>query len=385
MAMRITNGMMIGNFVRNLNSNGLTMNKYQMQIAANKRVLRLSDDPVGITKILTARSRIADMEQNESNIRDANTWLAATETALQDINRSTARMYELSVDLANETKTASDRQAAANEIAQIRDHILSALNSSVSGHFLFGGYNVTTAPYSLVDRVQDGASVDADGYALDEFGRLVYEQKDIYDAFGNYLHTEDDPTKARKDLWYNRVVYGGALKAGFMVDHPDFAITDPSDPNYNTALWDEYNVQAEQQIRFPFGPAVDIPVATMGLRVTGIGSNNLYRVYEDFYQAMKQPEMADFETAQKFIGEFQRLQDTTLSAMGDIGGRVNRLEMMTERYAIDKENYTKMLDDIEGLDLAEAITNLSFAEATYRATLGVGGRILQPTLLDFLR
>jgi len=71
--------------------------------------------------------------------------------------------------------------------------------------------------------------------------------------------------------------------------------------------------------------------------------------------------------------------------MAEIGGRQNRLDMMNTRFEQDTINYTQMKSDVEDLDQAEAIMNYSMAEAVYRAALSVGGRILQPTLVDFLR
>ena len=39
----------------------------------------------------------------------------------------------------------------------------------------------------------------------------------------------------------------------------------------------------------------------------------------------------------------------------------------------------------DNIDVAEAITNLKQLEIAYQAALGVSARIIQPTLLDFLR
>lgn len=43
------------------------------------------------------------------------------------------------------------------------------------------------------------------------------------------------------------------------------------------------------------------------------------------------------------------------------------------------------VDDVESLDLAEAITELKLQEVAYRGALGATNRVLQPTLKDFLR
>jgi flagellar hook-associated protein 3 FlgL len=44
-----------------------------------------------------------------------------------------------------------------------------------------------------------------------------------------------------------------------------------------------------------------------------------------------------------------------------------------------------MRSDVQDIDLAEAITQLTKEQNTYEATLGAAARIVQPSLLDFLR
>jgi flagellar hook-associated protein 3 FlgL len=45
----------------------------------------------------------------------------------------------------------------------------------------------------------------------------------------------------------------------------------------------------------------------------------------------------------------------------------------------------KMLSDNEDVDLEKVITDLKTQESVHRAALAVGARIIQPTLVDFLR
>ena len=43
------------------------------------------------------------------------------------------------------------------------------------------------------------------------------------------------------------------------------------------------------------------------------------------------------------------------------------------------------LSKVEDTDLAEALISLRSDEAAYQAALGVTARVIQPTLIDFLR
>jgi len=74
-----------------------------------------------------------------------------------------------------------------------------------------------------------------------------------------------------------------------------------------------------------------------------------------------------------------------VAVMAELGGRQNRLDLIEDRYGQDVINYTQMISDVEDLDQAEAIMWYSMQEAVYRAALSVGSRVIQPTLMDFLR
>ena len=53
--------------------------------------------------------------------------------------------------------------------------------------------------------------------------------------------------------------------------------------------------------------------------------------------------------------------------------------------ASSKLDNTKSLSDVENVDVAAAIVDLQMQEVAYQAALGATSRVLQPTLLDFLR
>ena len=67
------------------------------------------------------------------------------------------------------------------------------------------------------------------------------------------------------------------------------------------------------------------------------------------------------------------------------GARSNRLEATVARLDADEIDNLDLLNSVEGIDLAKMITELKMEESIYRASLAVGARIIQPTLVDFLR
>ncbi|MEW5814152.1 MAG: flagellar hook-associated protein 3, partial [Spirochaetota bacterium] len=74
-----------------------------------------------------------------------------------------------------------------------------------------------------------------------------------------------------------------------------------------------------------------------------------------------------------------------ITAMAELGARDERLEIVTTRLESEIPKIMEKNAEAVDLDLAGAITELKMLEYTHKAALQTAGRILQPTLLDFLR
>lgn len=77
--------------------------------------------------------------------------------------------------------------------------------------------------------------------------------------------------------------------------------------------------------------------------------------------------------------------DTVLNQRATVGARQNRLEMTASRYldeVLALEGVQSLIGDV---DMAEAIMNYNVKEHVYQAALAAGARVMQPTLLDYLR
>lgn len=85
------------------------------------------------------------------------------------------------------------------------------------------------------------------------------------------------------------------------------------------------------------------------------------------------------------ISNLQTLLDKVLSVRADIGARMNRVELTQNRLDSDEINFTKLMSDNENADMAEVIMRLQNEENVYKASLAGGARIIQPSLVDFLR
>ncbi len=74
-----------------------------------------------------------------------------------------------------------------------------------------------------------------------------------------------------------------------------------------------------------------------------------------------------------------------LNQRATVGARSLRLESTHSRLVSQDLNFTKLLSDVEDADLSKVLTELATFENNYQAALMASARIVQPSLLDFMK
>ncbi|MEW6081179.1 MAG: flagellar hook-associated protein FlgL [Bacillota bacterium] len=85
------------------------------------------------------------------------------------------------------------------------------------------------------------------------------------------------------------------------------------------------------------------------------------------------------------IEQLDRCINKVLETRAEMGARGNRLELTRNRLLDMESSFTRLLLEAEGVDYAKVITMLAAEENAYQLALNAGARIIQPSLLDFLR
>jgi len=120
------------------------------------------------------------------------------------------------------------------------------------------------------------------------------------------------------------------------------------------------------------------------INVTGaeIGFAQIFADLQAFSDAL---EYDDTETLQTMMGTIDKHIESVLGARAQVGSRQNRLELTVDRFESQEIAYADILNNTKGVDIAETIMKLKNEENVYRIALATGARIIQPTLMDFLR
>ncbi|MDF2958970.1 MAG: flgL [Paenibacillus sp.] len=137
-------------------------------------------------------------------------------------------------------------------------------------------------------------------------------------------------------------------------------------------------------INFEIGVGVKIAVNVTGNRVFGeqTDTDNMFKITQDFIKALGD---GDFAAINKGVGDFDSRMNKFLDVRADIGAKMNRIELMDERLKDINLNVSSLQSKTEDADMAAVITNLKVAENVYQASLSTGAKIIQPSLVDFLR
>lgn len=161
--MRITNKIMQRNSVANLNRNKILADKLNTQLSSEKKITRPSDDPIIAIRSLRLNTSITQISQYyEKNVPDAESWLSATEEAVNITTEVITDMYEQCTRGSEGAMTAEDREKILENLKNLRDEVYSTGNTDYAGRFLFSGYRTdmeltftkaTTQNYKITEQV----------------------------------------------------------------------------------------------------------------------------------------------------------------------------------------------------------------------------------------
>lgn len=120
----------------------------QEVVTSGRRINHLADDPIGATRAMNLRSFENAVAQYGRNIDNTSPFLKQADSVFDDVVKGLTRTKELTVQMANDVYSPVERRAAAREVRQIFEHLLSVANTKIENRFLFGGFVNGTVPFT---------------------------------------------------------------------------------------------------------------------------------------------------------------------------------------------------------------------------------------------
>ncbi|MGZ4505291.1 MAG: flagellar hook-associated protein FlgL [Nocardioidaceae bacterium] len=128
------------------------------------------------------------------------------------------------------------------------------------------------------------------------------------------------------------------------------------------------------------GDGVTVRVDISGPEVFSVNGDDLFTVLGDATQAL-----TSGGNPSSMLSRLDAVFTQMKTGLADIGARENRIDQATDRLSSSAIDNTSALSNIENVDIASAITDLQMQQVAYQASLGATARVIQPSLLDFLR
>lgn len=230
--------------------------------------------------------------------------------------------------------------------------------------------------------------VDTTDGTLDGVGQALHRVKDLVLDAANDTKTPEDRQMIAKEIEQIRYqiqdfgnskigekyIFSGTNTLQPLFDKSKVVV--PPIPPYNSEGFLE-GPGVGKDVDIEINEGIDLKV-----NVNGIG------IFDEIDQMMKDLHdtlQAGGPNFDAFITDADKKLNLVLDARADLGARQNRVEMMESRLGNQYVTVTDHLSKNEDVDYAKAITELITAESIHRAGLSIGGRIIQPSLVDFLR
>lgn len=296
--MRVTNKMLMDNVLKNMNRNLARLQKLEQQQASGQVVSRPSDDPIRVTQALYMRSTLSEQQQHIKNMEDAKNWFDVSDTTLDNAGEIIQQAKEIAVYGANGTLPKEARDALADELDELIDHLVQVANSSHAGRYIFAGTKTTHPPFTAVKVDGKITAVDYEG----NNGTLKWE-----------------------------VASGVTLE-----------INQPGDGVYSSI----------------FNVLISLSDDLKSGNITGVN---------------------------EAMGDLEDELDLNLSHRAVYGAKYRRMEMSIAQAKESELNITELLSNLEDINIAEVNMLLSMQSYVYQASLMTAAKVLQPSLVDFMR
>ncbi|TQR43741.1 flagellar hook-associated protein FlgL [Paenibacillus popilliae] len=136
------------------------------------------------------------------------------------------------------------------------------------------------------------------------------------------------------------------------------------------------------EYRFAEGAGLSINVTGMDVFGNPSDADNLFGVLQRLQDSLK---AGNQDSARGELNQLKSRLAKINEVRSEVGAKTNRIDLISERLGNLEMNLTEMQAKVEDADMAETIMKLKQDESVYQASLATGARIVQTSLLDYLR
>ncbi|AFG36889.1 flagellar hook-associated protein 3 [Spirochaeta africana] len=413
---RVSSNLGNNNMIFHMRNRELEMSNKQNQMASQQRIQQLRDDPVAAahsTRLQSYQTRLQRYEKNSHSALDAHRY---TEGQLRHGVEVFQRVRELAVQGAHGVYSEQDLQQMAVEVDELLREMVAVANTrDGKGKAVFGGARSDNLPFQTATGNVPGAAkelITEVRYTGDIIRNMAEVAEGVHMPLnfpGNEVFwAENQQVFSTVDAAEYQVPANSVislqgqeieLQEGDSVYAVMAKINDAGaglrarlDPVQNSMvlettspqqLWvEDRNGGTVLQDLGIVGSPDDRPPHNLSPTAEVFGGSAFDMVINLRDTLL---EGRSFEVGGAGLRGIDDAMNRMLGELGRLGAQSTRLEMGADKLSNDRLTVGEWNSRKVDLDMAEAITELKRLESTHRAALSTSARIMQTTLLDFLR
>lgn len=226
--MRITNGMMMNTTKTNINNNKVSVDRLNTQMSTQKKITKPSDNPLIAIKSLRLSTTLSQINQYYgNNIKDAQSWMDVTETALTNMKDILTDAYRLAVNGSTGTMTDEDRNTVLTQLKSLSSQLYAEANADYADRTVFSGYktNSTVTFMNALEASNAKYEINEQLSINDMQSYTYYANKldtpsagEVQDYTNNPVGTPKEEVLKRLRLSYNKLSNLNSLSYNYAVD-----------------------------------------------------------------------------------------------------------------------------------------------------------------------
>ncbi|AGL21196.1 flagellar hook-associated protein FlgL [Actinoplanes sp. N902-109] len=130
------------------------------------------------------------------------------------------------------------------------------------------------------------------------------------------------------------------------------------------------------------GPNSQVRVDASGTAAFGEGDSSVFKVLDDISKALT---ANDMDAVSKGLDRLDAASNNVKNTLSDVGARYNRITQMKQSAEDRLLDVTAQLSEVEDVDLPKTIMDMQLQQTSYQAALAASAKVIQPSLIDFLR
>ncbi len=286
-----------------------------------------SDASAVIEKYHQALDKLATYKNRTASVKS---FLTYQDDNLSQVSDLLNRAREVATQAANSTNSPGTRAQMAEEVFQIRDHLVSLANAQYQGKYIWGGAQDTNQPYDAQTYTNPPTGGASQRYVWDNLaGRDITRTVNISENLTIGIDSQGN------------TVFDNALQG---LERLGRALA-----GYQTS------------------PASGVP--------TGAGA--AYNFPTDYTLQTQ-----DIQNALNLLDQ-ARSNDIEPKRV-ELGGKLRRIDTAESLLSLTQTNAEEALDKLQNADIAESASALTQAQSVLQASLSVTARVMNQSILDYL-